>query len=166
MTTAYIALGSNLGDRAQTLSRAVVQLGRLGRVVARSSVYETEPVGYQEQPAFLNAVVALETGLEPLDLLRALLRIEVEMGRDRSQGTPKGPRTLDLDLLLMGDRIVEDKELTLPHPALTQRRFVMAPLAEIAPQLRHPLGGQSIAELLAQLPEEGENRSAGVRRLF
>jgi 2-amino-4-hydroxy-6-hydroxymethyldihydropteridine diphosphokinase len=164
MPTAYIALGSNLGDRAQTLSQAIAQLGGLGRVVACSSLYETEPVGYQEQPAFLNAVVALETELGPLTLLRRLLAVEVAMGRDRSRGTPKGPRTLDLDLLLMGDRVVAEDELTLPHPALAQRRFVLAPLAEIAPVLRHPVSGQTIAELLALLPDEGENRIAGVNR--
>jgi 2-amino-4-hydroxy-6-hydroxymethyldihydropteridine diphosphokinase len=165
MPLAYIALGSNLGDRAQALYLAIAHLGSLGRVIARSSLYETEPVGYHEQPAFLNAVVALETDLEPLPLLRVLLSIEAEMGRDRSRGTPKGPRTLDLDLLLVADRIVADEELTLPHPALTNRRFVLAPLAEIAPELRHPVRGETIAELLALLPDEGENRVAGVSRL-
>ncbi len=165
MPLAYIALGSNLGERAQALSLAIAHLASLGWVVARSSLYETEPVGYHEQPAFLNAVVALETDLEPLPLLRGLLSIEAEMGRDRSQGTPKGPRTLDLDLLLLGDRVVEDEDLTLPHPALAQRRFVLAPLAEIAPELRHPVRGETIAELLAQLPDEGENRTVGVNKL-
>ncbi len=118
MPTAYIALGSNLGNRAHALSSAVSHLSNLGRVVAQSSLYETEPVGYHHQPAFLNAVVALETQLEPLPLLRGLLAIERELGRDRSQGPSKGPRTLDLDLLLMGDWIVADEELSLPHPAL------------------------------------------------
>lgn len=164
MPTAYIALGSNLGDRAQALCRAVDLLGGLGQVVARSSLYETEPVGFQEQPPFLNAVVALETELEPLPLLRALLAIEAELGRDRARGTPKGPRTLDLDLLLMGDRILAQEGLTLPHPSLARRRFVLEPLAEIAPQLRHPVRGQTIAELLTMLPDEGENRVAGVRK--
>jgi 2-amino-4-hydroxy-6-hydroxymethyldihydropteridine diphosphokinase len=165
MRTAYIALGSNLGNRAQTLAAATERLGSLGRVAVRSSVYETEPVGYHEQPAFLNAVLALETELEPLELLQGLLAIERELGRDRSHGVVNGPRTLDLDLLLMGDAIVASEELTLPHPALTERRFVLVPLAEIAPHLRHPQRNQAIEELLARLPDERENRISAVRRL-
>jgi 2-amino-4-hydroxy-6-hydroxymethyldihydropteridine diphosphokinase len=165
MPTAFIALGSNLGDRAEALSSAISHLSSLGRVVARSSLYETEPVGLQDQPAFLNAVVALETQAEPLPLLRELLAIERQLGRDRTHSPLKGPRTLDLDLLLMGDRIVADEELSLPHPALAQRRFVLAPLAEIAPQLRHPKNNQTMADLLALLPDEGENRVSAVRRL-
>jgi 2-amino-4-hydroxy-6-hydroxymethyldihydropteridine diphosphokinase len=167
--TAYIALGSNLdsehGNRAQTLCVAISRLGRLGHVAARSSLYETEPVGYRDQPAFLNAVVALQTQLAPLLLLRALLTVERELGRDRSHGFLKGPRTLDLDLLMMGDCIVTGEELSLPHPALAQRRFVLAQLAEIAPQLRHPQSNRTMAELLDLLPDEGENRVSGVRRL-
>jgi 2-amino-4-hydroxy-6-hydroxymethyldihydropteridine diphosphokinase len=165
MAVAYIAFGSNVGDRAQALSSASDRLGRLGRVVARSSVYETEPVGYRDQPAFLNAVLAVDTQLEPLPLLHALLAIERELGRDRSHGLANRPRTVDLDLLLMGDSVVTQEELTLPHPALADRRFVLAPLAEIAPQLRHPQRNQTMTELLALLPDEGENRVSGVRRL-
>jgi 2-amino-4-hydroxy-6-hydroxymethyldihydropteridine diphosphokinase len=169
MPSAYIALGSNLnseyGNRAQTLCAAGDRLGRLGQVVARSSLYETDPVGSCEQGAFLNAVVALETKLEPLLLLHALLAIERELGRNRSHGVLKGPRTLDLDLLLVGDQIVAGEELTLPHPALADRRFVLAPFAEIAPLVRPPQSAQTIAELLARLPDEGENRISAVRRL-
>jgi 2-amino-4-hydroxy-6-hydroxymethyldihydropteridine diphosphokinase len=165
MPTAYIALGSNLGNRTEALSSAISHLSGLGRVVALSSLYETEPVGYHDQPAFLNAVVALETQLEPLPLLRGLLAIERRLGRDRSHGPLKGPRTLDLDLLLMGDWIVADEELSLPHPALVQRRQDKASLAEIAPELRHPQSNQTMADLLALLPDEGENRISAVRRL-
>jgi 2-amino-4-hydroxy-6-hydroxymethyldihydropteridine diphosphokinase len=163
--TAYIALGSNLGNREHTLSDATRRLSRLGQVVARSSLYETEPVGHNAQPIFLNAVVALETRLKPLPLLRALLAIERELGRDRSQAVPKGPRTIDLDLLFLGDCIVASEELTLPHPALAHRRFVLAPLAEVAPQLQAPNTNQTMVELLALLPDEGENRISAARRL-
>jgi 2-amino-4-hydroxy-6-hydroxymethyldihydropteridine diphosphokinase len=165
MPTAYIALGSNLGNREETVAAAKDRLERLGRVEACSSLYETEPVGFHDQPAFLNAVVALETELEPLPLLHALLAIERELGRDRRRGVPNGPRTLDLDLLLMGDTIIVGEELALPHPALVCRRFVLAPLAEIAPRLRHPQRNQTMTELLALLPDEGENRVPAVRRL-
>jgi 2-amino-4-hydroxy-6-hydroxymethyldihydropteridine diphosphokinase len=165
MAVAYIALGSNLGDRAQTLSFAIDRLGRLGMVTARSSFYETEPVGFQDQPPFLNAVVAVETDLEPSDLLRELLVMERQLGRDRNHSVLNGPRTLDLDLLVMGDCVVAGTELTLPHPALAKRRFVLAPLVEIAPLLRHPLLKHTMTELLESLPDEGENRVSAVRRL-
>jgi 2-amino-4-hydroxy-6-hydroxymethyldihydropteridine diphosphokinase len=165
MAVAYIALGSNLGDRVQTLSLAIDRLDRLGTVTASSSFYETEPVGFRDQPPFLNAVVAVMTDLEPLDLLRGMLAIEREFGRDRSNSALNGPRTLDLDLLVMGNCVLAGAELTLPHPALAQRRFVLTPLAEIAPLLRHPVMKQTMAELLDLLPDVGENRVSAVRRL-
>lgn len=169
MAIAYVALGSNLdseqGSRAAILHKATERLGGLGRVVGRSSLYETEPVGYLDQPAFLNAVVALETDLQPLILLRALLAIEKEMGRDRSTAILKGPRTIDLDLLLLGDHTAASQELTLPHPALTQRRFVLAPLAEIAPHLEHPHTRQTMEQLLRLLPDEGESRVSAARKI-
>jgi 2-amino-4-hydroxy-6-hydroxymethyldihydropteridine diphosphokinase len=157
---AAIALGSNLpsrfGSPAANLREALRRLADLGHVTAVSSFHETDPVGYADQPRFLNAAALLETALSPLDLLRRLLAIEQAMGRIRAADTPpKGPRIIDLDLLLYqtaeGSLILNDPDLTLPHPALHQRRFVLAPLAEIAPNMQHPIEHRSIGELLQQL---------------
>lgn len=160
METAYIALGSNLpsivGDSRATLRAAIDRLRSLGKVAAVSSLYETDPVGYQAQPRFLNAAVALETELSPVELLTRLLAIEREFGRDRSQTPPKGPRTLDLDLLMLGNSVLNLPDLTLPHPAMSERRFVLAPLAEIAPRAIHPVSGKTIARLLRSLPDAEE----------
>ena len=153
--TAAIALGSNLpsrfGERAANLHEALARLAPLGTVEAVSPFFDTAPELVLDQPRFLNAAALLSTDLVPLDLLRHLLAIEAAMGRDRSQATPKGPRIIDLDLLLYDDLVLETPALTLPHPGLTTRAFVLAPLAAIAPNWRHPPTGKIIAELLRHL---------------
>lgn len=150
---AAIGLGSNLAGSfaspADNLYAAVKCLRFLGDVVAVSTVIETAPVGYLDQPPFQNGAVLLETVLPPEDLLDGLLRIEQELGRDRSHGIAKGPRTLDLDLLLYGDMVIATASLTVPHPEMHRRRFVLQPLAEIAPAMLHPALHKTIAELLA-----------------
>lgn len=167
--TAYVGLGSNLsssaGTPAETLEAAIRALEHVGKVTARSSLYETAPVGIAEQPAFVNAVAELEVSESPESLLDKLLAIERNFGRDRKMSPPKGPRTLDLDLLLVDGLIVNTPALSLPHPALAERRFVLAPLAEIAPSLRHPVLHSTMLDLLAVLPDSGSNSRESVRIL-
>jgi len=152
---AAIALGSNLSSRfgapADNLREAIHRLEDLGTVTAVSRFHETEPVGYKQQPRFLNAAALLETDVAPHDLLRGLLAIEHSMGRDRASSPPKGPRIIDLDLLLYGSMVLDDLRLTLPHPSLHERRFVLAPLAELAPNWKHPTLELSIQQLLQSL---------------
>ena len=155
MQTAYIALGSNLpspaGSPRETLDAAVLRLSELGTLIAKSSWYTTEPVGYTDQPAFLNGAAALKTSLDPLSLLQRLLEIERDFGRDRLHGIPNGPRTLDLDILLYGDYILSTQNLQLPHPRMAERSFVLLPMAEIAPDLVHPRFRKSMSQLLKDL---------------
>lgn len=154
---AAIALGSNLdsefGDRAANLRTGIERVGALGRVVAVSDFYDTAPVGYLDQPRFLNAALLLETEQQPLQLLEGLLGIERAMGRDRSATVAKGPRVIDLDLLLFGDEVMETPSLTLPHPAMRERQFVLEPLAEIAGDIIDPVTRQSIKQLLTALKD-------------
>lgn len=149
---AFVSLGSNLGDRNAYLKQAVQRLGQLPgtRVTRRSSLYRTDPVGYVEQPWFLNAVVELTTHLDPLPLLGALLAIEAELGRVRS--VRWGPRTLDLDLLAMDDIQMDTEQLVLPHPRFSERRFVLVPWQELDPDYR--IKGKTVAEHLRQCPDE------------
>ena len=145
MTLAYVGLGSNLGDREGTIRAA---LAKLPGVVAVSTLRETDPVGITDQPRFLNGVAALETELAPRELLDVLLAVERRLGRERGQRW--GPRTIDLDLLLYGDEVIDETGLTIPHPRLHERRFVLEPLAELSPALVVPGRGR-LEDLLAEL---------------
>ncbi len=148
--TVYLSLGSNLGDREANLRTAVEKLAELGEVFAVSSFYETEPVEFTAQPWFLNCAVALRTELMPKLLLSKTLEIERQMGRRRSQ--PKGPRTIDIDILLFGNSVIHTPQLDVPHVVMQERRFVLEPLAEIAPEIRHPIFKRTVREMLQELP--------------
>jgi 2-amino-4-hydroxy-6-hydroxymethyldihydropteridine diphosphokinase len=147
---AYIGLGSNLGDREATIGRALQLLGERVAVVAISTLRETEPWGYEQQPPFLNGAAAVETELSPRQLLDLLLSLERELGRERAGGPRYGPRTIDLDLLVYGDEIVNELGLTVPHPHLHERRFALEPLEELDPELFVPGRGR-VSDLLAAL---------------
>jgi 2-amino-4-hydroxy-6-hydroxymethyldihydropteridine diphosphokinase len=154
--TVYIALGSNLGDRAALMARAQDEMSAAGiGVLRRSSLYKTEPVD-APPPWFLNAVVEAETSLLPVQLLHAIARIERALGRKRD--APRGPRTMDLDILLYGSSVIRTPELEVPHPRLPYRRFVLVPLVELAPALRHPVLHKSMAELLADAKDTSQVR--------
>ncbi|MBI4282106.1 MAG: 2-amino-4-hydroxy-6-hydroxymethyldihydropteridine diphosphokinase [Chloroflexi bacterium] len=154
MVTAYLCLGSNLGDREDNLRRAVSLLGKNTSLVALSLVYETEPWGYTSQPLFLNMVCALETRLSPQELLKLAQGVERELGRVPT--FRYGPRSIDVDILLYGDEVIDIPGLQIPHPRMAERAFVLVPLAEIAPGLAHPLLGKTIAELLADVSGKEE----------
>jgi len=149
MVTVYIGLGSNLGDRKQNLVQALELLSKHMVVEQVSSIYETEPVGYEEQPLFLNAVCRISTELKPGQLLRLAKKIEAKLGRMPSFSN--APRPIDIDILLYDNEVFGSKELTVPHPRLAERAFVLVPLAEIAPDLVHPGSGKAIKKLLADL---------------
>jgi 2-amino-4-hydroxy-6-hydroxymethyldihydropteridine diphosphokinase len=157
MNAIYLSLGSNMGDRAANIARAVDGLRERGvGIVRQSSLYETEPVDFLDQDWFLNCVVEAETDLTPEELMRTLLEVERSLGRERR--VPKGPRVIDIDILLYGAELVRMPELKIPHPRMAERGFVLAPFAEIAPGVRHPVFEKTIAELLARTPDRSEVR--------
>lgn len=166
MLTAYIGMGGNLSSPAgrpeATLTKAAERMLTLGRILSRSSLYSTEPVGLADQPRFINAVVALETDLAPRALLEGLLDLERAFGRDRSAGVQNGPRTLDLDILMMGDLCIHETGLDIPHPRLAERAFVLVPLHEIASNLVEPRHRKTIAELLRAVNEKGNDATQDV----
>jgi 2-amino-4-hydroxy-6-hydroxymethyldihydropteridine diphosphokinase len=154
MTTAYLLTGSNLGHREEFLQKAFEQISlRAGRCSSVSSLYETAPWGKTDQPSFLNQAIKLETSLSPQELLNVLLEIELELGRTREE--KYGPRTIDIDILLYGNELIQDPRLQIPHPQLGNRRFALLPLLELAPELTHPGRKISIKALLDQCPDEG-----------
>jgi 2-amino-4-hydroxy-6-hydroxymethyldihydropteridine diphosphokinase len=155
--TVYLSLGSNLQDRAKNLADAIAALREASVCVQKvSSIYETEPVDYLDQPWFLNCVAQAETELEPLPLLRALREIEAAMGSKKL--IAKGPRLIDIDILLYGDQTVNTPELQVPHPRMLQRRFVLVPLVEIAPDLRHPSWRATVEQVLARTADQSRVR--------
>ena len=153
MKNVFLSLGSNVGEREAQLAEAIQRLEAAGvPVVRKSSVYETEPQDLRDQPWFLNLVLEVETRLSPIQLLTTIQAIEESMGRKRD--VPKGPRTIDIDILLYGVAIVETEDLQIPHPHLARRRFVLEPLAELAPDLQHPRTGQTVRELLRDVQDQ------------
>lgn len=158
--TVYLGLGSNLGDRAENLAQAVKRLAQKVVIRGSSSIYETEPVGYEEQPEFLNAVLYGDTGLDPFELLSFIKGVESALGRVPSFSN--GPRPIDIDILFYGDGVLRTPALTIPHPRLAERAFVLVPLAEIAPDLVHPLTGKKVSDLLAEAPGRDGVKWAGV----
>lgn len=154
VATVYLGLGANVGDRLASLQKALARLQTLARLEEVSALYETQPEGVTDQPLFLNAVCRVTTGLEPEALLRFLKNVEGEIGR-RPGGQRWGPRPIDLDILLYDDRVVDAHELKVPHPRLAERAFVLVPLCELEPGLRHPVLGKTMKELLASIGQEG-----------
>lgn len=157
--TVYLSLGSNLGDREANLRAAIAKLAEVGRVDSVSSFYDTEPIELTSQPWFVNCAVKLDTEKMPRQLMAAILALEQEMGRQRKQ--QKGPRTIDIDILLFGSSVIDIASLTIPHPRLHERRFVLEPLTEIAPDARHPIFKRTVREMRDALPAGQTVRKLG-----
>ncbi|MBM3812159.1 MAG: 2-amino-4-hydroxy-6-hydroxymethyldihydropteridine diphosphokinase [Acidimicrobiia bacterium] len=160
MKRAFLGLGSNLGDRRQNLDTALERLaGKSLQVVRVSSIYETEPRGIQGQPWFLNLVAEVETELLPVLLLKHLQRVEKSMGRQRT--ISKGPRVIDIDILLYAQFVIDTPHLTVPHALMEERRFVLEPMTELAPELRHPVYKRTMREMLAAVKDQALKRYTG-----
>ncbi|HEY40382.1 MAG TPA: 2-amino-4-hydroxy-6-hydroxymethyldihydropteridine diphosphokinase [Dehalococcoidia bacterium] len=148
----YLSLGSNMGDRQYNLNEALRLIAQRAKLFEVSSTYETEPVGNPDQPRFLNLVARIQTRLAPLELLTLTKGIEAKMGRVK-EDKPNAPRPIDIDILFYGDQVIKNRQLTVPHPRLMERAFVLVPLAEIAPKLIHPVSGKSAEKMLAELKQ-------------
>jgi 2-amino-4-hydroxy-6-hydroxymethyldihydropteridine diphosphokinase len=156
MKNAYIGIGSNMGDPPNNCLEAIKKIGELAgcEIVSLSSLFLTEPVGVSDQEWYVNGVVSIKTGMSACELLNELLRIETEMGRVRV--AKWGPRLIDLDLLLYGQDVIDDATIIVPHPLMHMRKFIMAPIAEIAPELMHPVIGKTMLELFRELSEDDQ----------
>ena len=159
LPTVYLGLGSNLGDRMGSLTMALERLSQRATIREISSVYETEPLGFKEQPLFLNVVVAATTELGPFELLRFIKQIESDLGRKAS--FRNAPRPIDIDILFYGELVTQTPELTIPHPGVAERAFVLVPLVEIAPEFVHPLSQRKVVDLLAEVDGLGGVRGVG-----
>ena len=151
----FISIGSNIGEKLGNCLRAISLIDKeIGPVIRRSSFYKTEPVGYKDQDWFVNCIILIDTQLDPYELLSRLQKIESMMGREK--GIRWGPRVIDLDIIMYEDVIIDEERLTIPHPLMHKRRFVLVPMSEIAPDLVHPVLKKSVKEILKSLPEDGQ----------